>query len=279
MGILRILIVLVSVIVLGTIGLNAFDSAGSPGRSLLGAALGSLAPEPCPSDMVIVRASGGDFCIDRYEASTSSECPNQNPSSKENTDDNLTLQSCEPVSLANRIPWRNISRQQAELACARVGKRLPTNNEWYRAALGTPDKNGAWGAEDCNVASRDNEPSGTGTRPLCVSVSGAFDMVGNVWERLEETVDAGMYDTTTLPPQGYITDIDTRGIPLSTDPSSPEDAFFDDYFWVEPTGVRGMIRGGYWRSQSDAGQYTVNVAITPSFTGEAIGFRCVKNTE
>lgn len=268
-----------SVIVLGTIGLNAFDNADAPGRSLLGAAFGSLAPEPCPSDMVLVRASGGDFCIDRYEAAASADCPNQNPASKRQTDDNLSLRTCASVSEKDRVPWRNVTRQQAELACARSGKRLPTNNEWYRAALGTPDKNGAWGPEDCNLASRADEPSETGSRPLCVSVSGAFDMVGNVWEWLEETVDEGVYRDAPLPPQGYIADIDETGVPISTTEASPDPAFFDDYFWLEPGGVRGMIRGGFWRSQTDGGQYSLNVSVAPSFTGDAIGFRCARATD
>ncbi len=272
-------IVMLSVIVLGTIGLNAFDNTGAPGRSLLGAVSGALAPEPCPSDMVLVRASGGDFCIDRYEAAPGDDCPHQNPSSKRQTDDNLTLRSCGAVSEAGRLPWRNIARQQAELACTRSGKRLPTNSEWYRAALGTPDRAGTWGPEDCNLASRENSPSETGDRPLCVSVAGAFDMVGNVWEWLEETVDEGTYANEALPPQGYIAEIDAAGLPTRTEEAAPDAAYFDDYFWLEPTGVRGMIRGGFWRSQTDGGQYALNVSVPPSFTGDAIGFRCAKAIE
>lgn len=279
MGFVRGLVVVVSIIVLGTIGLNAFDSAGTPGGSLLGAAFGALAPLPCPSDMALVRASSGDFCIDRYEASTSVDCPNQNPSSKRQTDDNLSLRTCAAVSEVGRVPWRNIARQQAELACTRAGKRLPTNTEWYRAALGTPDRSGDWGPEDCNLASRDSVPDETGSRPLCVSVSGAFDMVGNVWEWLEETVDEGTYAGDTLPAQGYIAEIDDAGLPTRTEDVTPDPSFFDDYFWLEPTGVRGMIRGGFWRSQTDGGQYALNVSVPPSFTGDAIGFRCAKAVE
>jgi formylglycine-generating enzyme required for sulfatase activity len=156
---------------------------------------------------------------------------------------------------------------------------LPTALEWYRAALGTPDRNGAWGAEDCNLASREDAPDLTGSRPLCVSVSGAFDMVGNVWEWVEETIDEGSLDGRTLPPQGYIAGIDERGIPIATDEFAADQAYFDDYFWIESSGVRAMIRGGFWRSQTDGGQYTINAAVPPTFTGDAIGFRCARAVE
>lgn len=270
---------MLAVIVLGTIGLNAFDSAGTPGRSLLGAVAGSIAPEPCPEDMALVRASQGDFCIDRYEAATSDDCQYQDPQARKQSDENLLLRTCMAVSEKGRVPWRNIERSQAELACTRAGKRLPTNAEWYRAALGTPDKSGAWGPEDCNLASRDNVPAESGSRPLCQSVAGVFDMVGNVWEWIEETTNDGSLGETVLPPQGYITEIDERGVPRVTSDTAPDPAFFEDYFWNEPTGLRGMIRGGFWRSQTDGGQYTINAAIPPSFTGDAIGFRCARGTE
>jgi formylglycine-generating enzyme required for sulfatase activity len=104
-------------------------------------------------------------------------------------------------------------------------------------------------------------------------------MVGNVWEWLEETVTEGAYENAPLPPQGYIADIDETGVPISTVEAVPDPAFFEDYFWLEPSGVRGMIRGGVWRSQTDGGQYALNVSVAPSFTGDAIGFRCARAVE
>lgn len=280
MGVVRWLIVTVAVIVLTTVGINAADNLDVPGRSLLGAAVASFAPPPCPDDMALVLLAGGDFCVDRYEAAAASDCPVRDPENKRDTDDNLSVQSCEPVSEKGRVPWRNISRQQAELACARAGKRLPTNNEWYRAALGTPDKNSGWGPEDCNVENpRADAPDKTGSRPECVSAAGAFDMIGNTWEWLEETVEDGVYVSTDLPFEGFITDIDSRGIPHSTDLDTPDDAFFRDYFWLTDSDVRGMLRGGYWLSRSDAGQYALNVTVPPSFIGTAVGFRCVKDAQ
>lgn len=277
MAFIRWMIVVLSVVFLTTIAINAADTIDTPGSSLIGAAIGALDAPPCPEDMVLVSMSGGDVCVDRYEASTSDTCPNQDPMSKRETDENLSLDSCTPQSAANQTPWRNISRQQAELACARVGKRLPSNSEWYRASLGTPDKNIGWGKEDCNVNTTAEVPDSTGSRANCRSASGAYDMVGNVWEWLEETVVEDRYIDTAFPDEGYVTNIDARGIPIGTDATNPDDAFFRDYFWLEGETVRGMLRGGYWRSKSDAGQYALNVTVPPSFVGTAVGFRCVKD--
>lgn len=278
MKFLRGFLVILGAVILSTLGINAYDNFDTPGASLLGNAISSLSGGPCPKDMVYVGTSDGGFCIDTYEAAPGKDCPNQNPLSGPDTDGNLSVRSCEPVSEDGRLPWRNISRQQAEFACARVGKRLPTNREWYRAALGTPDGT-AWGREDCNLDSANDSPDKTGSRESCVSPGGAYDMIGNVWEWLEETVDKGTFENRILPAEGYITSIDEHGVPLASDPYTPDTSFFNDYFWVDPTEVRGMIRGGYWKSRGDGGQYAINVAVPPSFVGTAVGFRCVKDTE
>jgi formylglycine-generating enzyme required for sulfatase activity len=48
-------------------------------------------------------------------------------------------------------------------------------------------------------------------------------------------------------------------------------------FYIDISETRGILRGGYWNSQSDAGQYAINITVPPSFSGEAAGFRCVKD--
>lgn len=279
MGLFRWLFVTLSVVLLTTLGINAFDNRDNPSQSLIGTAIVGLMGESgrCAEGMVFVGTSDGGFCIDAFEASPGSDCQHENPNSKQQTDENLTLSGCEPVSEPDAEPWRNISRQQAELACVRAGKRLPSNAEWYRAALGTPDAEG-WGAEDCNLDDISaSDPDKTGSRERCVSPAGAFDMIGNVWEWVQETVTAGTYKNIVLPQQGYIVSINDEGVPVSTDPNATDDAFFDDYFWMDASETRGMFRGGYWKSETDGGQYSLNVTVPPSFTGNAVGFRCVSD--
>jgi formylglycine-generating enzyme required for sulfatase activity len=102
-------------------------------------------------------------------------------------------------------------------------------------------------------------------------------MIGNVWEWIEETVYDGKYESRPLPEDGFVKSIDNKGMALETDGYVPDPAFFSDYFWMNNQGARGVFKGGFWNSQSDAGQYSANVTVPPSFVGKAVGFRCVTN--
>ncbi len=278
-ALLRWIVVTVCTVVFTTVGLNAFDNRDTPQNSMLGAAFSAVAGQAsrCPSGMAFVGTTGGGFCIDAYEASANDSCPSLDPASKAQTSDNLAISACKPTSVAKKSPWRNISRDQAEYACARAGKRLPSASEWYKAALGTPDSE-TLTSDSCNVGLRGSGAvDKTGVRKDCVSPSGAYDMIGNAWEWMQETVTDGEFKGKKLPEEGYITGIDGDGTPVATNHDTPDESFFNDYFWLDPTDTRGILRGGYWNSQADAGQYAINITVPSSFAGEAAGFRCVKD--
>ena len=268
-----ILIVVVTVI-FTTVVINATDNFGNLSDSLLGSVIGAGEKSPCLEGMVYVPTGDGGFCIDRFENSPNGHCAFADPKNQDETERNLENTACFGASVEGVVPWRNIARHQAELACRNAGKRLPTNKEWYQASLGTPDARGNVERNDCNV--KTSTISETGAHPLCISSSGAYDMIGNAWEWVEETISEGALEGQELPDEGYVTSIDSRGVPIETNFNKPDLNFNEDYLWVEKEGVRGMIRGGYYGSGTDAGQYTVN-AITPtSFAGTGVGFRCVK---
>ena len=272
--IVRGVLVVLSTIALSTLAINATDNAGNFSNSILGLVIGGE-EERCPLNMALVPNSEGGFCIDIYEASVGEDCQFNTPQNQNETRLNLEDSSCVAESNPNKKPWTNIARHQAELACAQAGKRLPSNEEWYKASLGTPDSSGNVSRGDCNIDSS-GTPLNTGARSLCRSSIGVFDMVGNVWEWVDETVISGNFNGRVLPNEGYVNGIDNQGVPIDTSSTTPDANFNDDYFFLDKTGSRGMIRGGYWGSGSDAGQYAINAITPPSFTGNAVGFRCAK---
>jgi len=136
----------------------------------------------CPADMVPV----GSLCVDKYEASLidasdapadSTTCNADGSNCADDSDATTPVNS--PIfaqSVFNVLPATSASWFQASIACANVGKRLPTAAEWQMAASGTPA-----GTVECNAA-LGGTLANTGSFTNCVSTAGAFDMVGNLWE-------------------------------------------------------------------------------------------------
>ncbi len=232
---------------------------------------------PCPLDMVYISSDKGGFCIDKYENSPGSNCPYSNPQTQAETRENLNYSGCEPVSAAGVIPWRFISQDQARLACSKARKRLPSNEEWYLAALGTPDPAQGWGPDDCQVANNWHfQPGKTGSGKNCISSAGAYDMIGNVWEWVNETAINGVFEGRTLPEKGYIDGTDGKGLPAATNLTTSNPNYNEDFFWILKDGVRAFARGGYWDNRSFGGYYSVYLVQPPSYVGPGTGFRCVK---
>ncbi len=230
----------------------------------------------CPSNMVYVVAEYGGFCMDRYEVSLDESCPVINPESQLESKRNIDSVDCKPISEKEKKPWRYISQNQAQIACSKVGKRLPTNKEWNKAALGTPDILEKNGSDDCQINKNwDSQPGLTGDGLNCKSFSGVFDMIGNVWEWTSETVTDGKTGEVDLPEQGFVASVDDRGFPSETSNSGDEN-YYNDYFWIKNSGTRGVARGGYWDSKERAGVFSIYAVLEPSFVGSGVGFRCVK---
>ena len=265
--------------VLTTLAIQASDKYTIPGTSFL-AGVGNAGPIPhCPPEMAYIPHDGGGYCIDRYETSAGKHCPYYDPSNEFQSQSNLTNPLCVPTAEKNKRPWVNAPFHEALRACAQAGKRLPTNNEWYRASLGTPDAVMDGDATLCALghtgqASADD----TGVHDRCVSSYGVYDMVGNVWEWVDGSVMDGIYDRHELPADGFVAEVDTDGVPTQTATSSTP-SFGGDYFYVDKTGVRGMMRGGFWSLKDKAGPFSMNATIPLSFVGNAVGFRCVKDAQ
>jgi len=265
-------IIVVSVIIIGTVAVRALDKKASD------EIIEDILKEgTCPADMAELMMPSGNICVDIYENSSGGECIHDDPESQLDTKTNLDTRDCIPVSISNKTPWRNISQDQAALACAKAGKRLPTHEEWYYASMGTPDKNSGWRSDDCHVANNWNvQPGFTGFGAKCISSIGTYDMIGNVWEWVQGASKDGDFEGGALPDAGYVDGTDGNGLPGLTNTSEPNELYNNDYFYFKQSGLRGMARGGYWGNKSDAGQYSVYMVLPPSSAGAGIGFRCVK---
>jgi formylglycine-generating enzyme required for sulfatase activity len=264
-------------IILVSIGIDASDNFNNRSGSIIKNLIFGKSQGPCADDMVFVSSEKGGFCLDKYENSADTNCPMPNPAGQSDTKINLDKQDCKPVSKEGVRPWVNISQTQAAVACAKAGKRLPTDAEWYEGSLGTPDPAANWTVDDCQVAKNwAAQPGLTGSGKNCYSPYGAFDMIGNVWEWVRGEIVDGKYNGQILPPSGYIKEVNINGIPIATDADAPDPNHNQDYIWIKDKETRGMARGGYWDNQKEAGQFAVYLVSPPSFVGEGVGFRCAK---
>jgi formylglycine-generating enzyme required for sulfatase activity len=268
MRFLKVGAVVLGALVVTTLGISASDVLSGKGGSLLGMLVATEDVGVCPKDMVHVPTAASFTCIDKYEASAGVTCPMQTPVSSVDTQSNLNEQSCVSTAAAAVQPWTYVTREQAATLCARAGKRLPTAQEWYMASIGTPDD-----AAKCNTETRGIWPAGS--NESCVAATGIYDAVGNVWEWVLDDVRDSQRGEIPLPPEGYVVQVDSAGVPSLTDPK-PSELFYDDYFWSESTGVFGMLRGGFYASESDGGLYAVQARTAPTSATVAIGFRCVQ---
>ncbi len=229
----------------------------------------------CPINMVQV----GPICVDKYEASVWSSPPaGKNPKGKQfgvTTNDYPCLENGNDCSTGNTKifaasvpgvePSAYITWFQAQQACVNVGKRLLRNGEWQMAAAGTPDPGASPGPNDCNVNSSTGA-SLTGSRSSCVSNWGVFDMVGNVFEWVEDWTQ-GKY--LSGPNEQYTSSDFGNDLILGINDTFPNINHFP------PALIRGGNWSAYGHGGTNAGVFAL-ITIDPSFENTDIGFRCAQ---
>jgi formylglycine-generating enzyme required for sulfatase activity len=157
------------------------------------------------------------------------------------------------VSVPGVLPSTCVTWFQAEQACALSEKRLPTNQEWQRAAAGTPDPQFDDGTTTCNQGFTFG-PVLTGSRPGCVSSWGVYDMVGNVAEMVGDWDEQATSCGSWLFGDTYCS-------------GGPGDA----------AGPGSPARGGYWDfGFPNGGVFHYNASISPAAAYSNHGFRCAR---
>ena len=119
----------------------------------------------------------------------------------------IAAHRCSPVTadqLAEPgLPMTNVSWYEARAFCAYASGRLPTEDEWEKAARGTDDREFPWGnvleCDRANWGNFENEgpcagknpgrPVLVGSYPGGASPFGVLDMAGNVWEWVADRYD------------------------------------------------------------------------------------------
>jgi len=259
------LLVGLGAVVLSTVAIQASDLVRGISGSLSGLVIESEGV--CGNGATQFHLGSHSICIDMYEASPSGSCPSQVPSNNIDTQNNANSSSCFAESKEGVLPWRFVSLTQAQQFCARAGKRLPTNEEWYKVASGLGDNS------SCITKSQNAALTGSSD---CVTPSGVHDMVGNVWEWVDEQAVEGKYHDRMLPQTGYVSLVDSNGAVLETS-TEAQDEFGKDYAWTSNQGIKGMIRGGFYASGEDAGMFSQNISVPFDFKTAGVGFRCVRD--
>lgn len=236
-------------------------------------------PGNCSENMSYIDRLGG-YCIDQYEASR----PDATTSS-------MGSDTSKATSKPGVIPWVSLTQPTARTACENAGKQLCTSKEWLGAAnikgqlynlptgAGSSTRIPSDSTDDtacvtyATASCVDHSYSAgdacdTGSHSDCVSSESVYDMVGNVWEWTNETVNTEK--PCNAASSGYCYPSDS-GFQTSANAKYGNDGV---YFLAGTQTDRAVSRGGAWNSGASAGPFSAYLNYVASGSDSGIGFRC-----
>ncbi len=209
-------------------------------------------PRGEPDEQPVHRVYVDTFLVDKYEVTVKQYAAFLQAKWIDPPEDWKTMNQ----SSHQKRPVVNVDWADAVAYCKWVGKRLPTEAEWEKAARGTDERLYPWGDElptrvHANLRketwSNHWVLSPVGSYEDGKSPYGLYDMAGNVWEWVSDWYDPNYYKASP-----------------TQNPTGPA------------RGGHKVIRGGSWGSGEKNLRSTDRDIHLPSFRGLGTGFRCAK---